>query len=79
MIGTNITPASNIADMYMSVLAPLSVDGRLGLISKRSSSIKNELHLAGEGEDLRTLICGEWGDADELREAACTGRDVINW
>ena len=79
MISTNTTPAANIADMYMSVLASLSVDDRLDLISKLLSSIKNESRTAIAIEELRTMFCGEWGDVGELRDRAYTGRDVINW
>lgn len=79
MISTNTIPLTNITDMYMSVLASLSVDDRLDLISKLSSSIKKDTRPAIVDNDLRTMFCGEWGNADELRNIAYTGREVMNW
>ena len=71
MVSTNTIPTANIADMYMSILVSLSVDDKLDLISKLSSSIKKETRATGATEDLRTMFCGEWGDAGELRDVAC--------
>ena len=66
MISTNTIPTANIADIYMSVLASLSVEDRLDLIAKLSSSIKNNSHAAFPSVgDLRTIFCGEWGDVGE--------------
>lgn len=78
MISTNTIPATSITDMYMSVLASLSVDDKLDLISKLSSSIKNnsQADFASVG-DLRTFFCGEWGDVGELRDSVYTGREVL--
>ena len=77
MISTNTIPTANIADMYMSILASLSVDDRLDLISKLSSSIKKETRSTSDTEDLRTMFCGDWGDAGELRDSTYTGREVL--
>lgn len=80
MIRTNPIPSTNIADIYMSVLASLSVDDRLDLIAKLSSSIKNAPRpTAYATDDLRTLFCGEWGKAEELRDRVYSGREVMNW
>ena len=80
MINTNTIPTTNIADIYMSVLASLSVEDRLDLIAKLSSSIKNNSQAAFTPVgDLRTIFCGEWGDVGELRDSAYTGREVLNW
>ena len=70
MIGTNTIPSANIADMYMSVLSSLSVDDKLDLIAKLSSSIINATYTTVADGDLRTMFCGEWGDVEELRDAA---------
>ena len=79
MIGTNTIPSANIADMYMSVLSSLSVDDRLDLIAKLSSSIKNATSTIVADGDLRTMFCGEWGDVEELRDRNYAGREVLNW
>ena len=80
MISTNTIHTANIADIYMSVLASLSVEDRLDLIAKLSSSIKNNPQAAFSSVgDLRTFFCGEWGDVGELRDCAYTGRKVLNW
>lgn len=79
MISTNTIPATSITDMYMSVLASLSVDDKLDLISKLSSSIKEDTRPAIVDNDMRTMFCGEWGDAEELRDVTYTGREVLNW
>lgn len=80
MISSNTIPSTNIADIYMSVLASLSVDDRLDLIAKLSSSIKNAPHSSSVAvDDLRTLFCGEWGNAEELRDSTYIGREVMNW
>ena len=79
MISTNTIPLTNIADMYMSVLESLSVDDRLDLISKLSSSIKKDTRPAVVDNDLRTMFCGEWGDVGNLRDVAYSGREVMNW
>ena len=80
MISTNTIPTANIADIYMSVLASLSVKDRLDLIAKLSSSIKNTPQATSITiGDLRTMFCGEWGDTGELRDSEYTGREVLNW
>ncbi len=79
MIRSTIMPSTNISNIYMSVLASLSIDDRLDLIAKLSSSIKNAPRSAFAVDDLRTMFCGEWGNAEELRDNTFTGREVMNW
>lgn len=62
MIEIASNPSVNVTDMYMPLLASLSVDSRLDLIAKLSDSIKKDSEKAMPKEDLRTMFCGDWSD-----------------
>ena len=79
MIRTNSIPTTSIADMYMTMLATLSVDDILDLIAKLSSSIINTKTREEISDDLHTMFCGVWGNADDLRNSEYVGREVLNW
>ena len=78
MIDTAANPSVNVTDMYMSVLASLSVDSRLDLIAKLTASIKKDSGKTLPKENLRTLFCGDWNDIP-LREETYHGREIICW
>ncbi|MCR4826234.1 MAG: hypothetical protein K5882_04695 [Bacteroidales bacterium] len=78
MISTGVNPTVNITDLYMSVLASLSVDTKLDLIAKLSASIKNDSERIMPKEDLRTMFCGNWTDMP-LRDESYYGREILSW
>lgn len=67
-----------MTDMYMSVLASLSVDSRLDLIAKLSDSIRNDSGNAKKHKDLRTLFCGDWTSVPS-RDEMYHGREIMSW
>jgi len=71
-------PSVNVTDMYMSVLASLSVDSRLDLIAKLTASIKKDSGMIMQKDDLRTMFCGDWSDIP-LRDEAYHGREILSW
>jgi hypothetical protein len=78
MISTFANTSINITDMYMSVLASLSVDNRLDLIAKLSDSIKKDEDKNTSMTDLRTVFCGQWSDMP-LRDESYHGREIMSW
>jgi len=64
--------------MYMSVLASLSVDDRIDLITKLLNSIKNDSGKEMPDDDLRTMFCGDWTDIP-LRDESYHGREIMSW
>ena len=71
----------NITDMYMTVLASLSMGDRLDLISKLTDSLRKETVQAAPPLDLRTCFSGDWSgvSAADLRNNEYHGRDNISW
>lgn len=76
MLGT-----TNISDMYMSILASLSNNDKLALISKLSASMHDGISEERVRPNLRTCFSGNWDnvDADELRNHEYEGRQIENW
>lgn len=79
MANTAPTQDVNMTDMYMSVLALLSVSDRLDLIAKLSASIKNDSRKKPAKSDLLTMFHGDWNDVCELRDEQYFGRKITNW
>ena len=71
----------SITEMYMMVLATLSNSDKLDLISRLSSSMRDEASMKRERPDLRTCLKGDWSgiDADSLRNHNYHGRTVESW
>lgn len=61
----------SITDVYMTILASLSNNDKLELISKLSSSMRNESAMKRVRPNLRTCFVGDWSDvnAADLRNA----------
>lgn len=59
----------NITNMYMTVLASLSMGDRLDLISKLTDSLRKETVQPSPPFDLRTCFSGDWSgvSAADLR------------
>ena len=59
----------NITDMYMTVLASLSMGDRRDLISKLTDSLRKETVQVAPPLDLRTCFSGDWSgvSAADLR------------
>lgn len=76
-----MTRALSITDMYMVVLASLSNNDKLDLISKLSSSMREDSMPKRTRPNLRTCFKGDWSEvnADELRNHEYNGRIVENW
>lgn len=67
-----------ISDFYMPMLARLSDDDKLDIISKLVVAIRSKSSAGKARPDLRTCFSGEWENektttrvADELRAARC--------
>ena len=73
MVGT-----ISITDMYMHILASLSVRDKLDLISKLSDSMRHDANTKRTRPNLRTCFKGDWNnvDADELRNHEYHGRKI---
>lgn len=71
----------NITDMYMMVLGSLSNNDKLDLISKLSSSMRDEATVERSRPNLRTCFSGDWSNvvAEELRNEDYHGRTVEEW
>ncbi len=69
----------NITDMYMKVLASLSISDKLELIAKLSSSMRSEADTKRTRPNLRTCFKGDWSavDADSLGNHDDNGRTEI--
>lgn len=79
MVNTAIKPEVNMTDMYMSVLASLSVSDRLDLIAKLSASIKKDSREKPTNSDLLTMFHGDWHNIKDLRDEQYHGRELLNW
>ena len=79
MVNPTVNHSVNVTDMYMSVLASLSVSDRLDLISKLSASIKKDSKENTATSDLMTMFCGDWRDVAELRNDKYFGREITKW
>ena len=55
-----------MTDMYMSVLASLSVSDRLDLIAKLSASIKKDSREKPTNSDLLTMFRGDWSGISSI-------------
>ena len=77
----NMVRTRNITDIYMMVLGSLSNNDKLELISKLSSSMREDLKADRFRPNLRTCFSGDWSDivAEDLREAGYRGRTVEEW
>lgn len=75
------TFTGSLTDMYMSVLATLSMDDRLDLIAKLSESLRHERTRREEPLDLRNCFSADWTDVDasSLRDRNNYGRTVQAW
>ncbi|MEE3447863.1 MAG: hypothetical protein VZQ51_04540 [Bacteroidales bacterium] len=73
--------ALTITDMYMLVLASLSADDKLDLISKLSLSVRDDKAKNRKRPNLRTCFKGDWSgiNAENLRNHSYFGREVPTW
>ncbi|MBO4740701.1 MAG: hypothetical protein J5605_03535, partial [Bacteroidales bacterium] len=59
-MNTTAKSHASLTDIYMSVLAGLSIDLRLDLIAKLSASIREDASNKAISGNLRTMFCGDW-------------------
>ena len=71
----------NITDLYMIVLASLSNNEKLELITKLSNSMRDDTDKKRKRPNLRTCFKSDWSDmdADSLRDHDYHGRIVESW
>jgi len=71
----------NIVDLYMTLLGSLSNEDKLDLISKLSSSMRDNANDKRVRPNLRTCFKGDWSAiaAEDLRDHDYTGRTVNIW
>lgn len=70
----------NTADWYMKLLAPLSPDVKLDLISRLSESLKEKKSVpvkkaVGRSEDFFSDVSGAWDDGTSVDEEMCNIRE----
>ena len=76
-MNTTAESQASLTDIYMSVLASLSIDLRLDLIEKLSASIREDASNKATSGDLRTMFCGDWTEMP-LRDETYQGRNIKN-